>query len=113
MLPINSWKYAFFGYRYGFYALKIYKKNFKNEYYKYKLFGTHTQTLSLFPLSPVDPDLSLNIVLLFRSDLIETLHDELSMASDGMNTKRQIKRPIAGQKSFFDAIQVISDRCLS
>jgi hypothetical protein len=40
-----------------------------------------------------------------RSDLIETLHDELSMASDGMNTKRQIKRPINGNKSFFDAIQ--------
>ena len=37
--------------------------------------------------------------LKLRSDLIETLHDELSMASDGMNTKRQIKRPIAGQKS--------------
>jgi hypothetical protein len=40
-----------------------------------------------------------------RSELIETLYDELSMASDGMNTKRQIKRPIAAQKSFFDAIQ--------
>jgi len=40
-----------------------------------------------------------------RSDLIETLHDELSMASDGMNTKRPVKRPVNGQKSFFDAIQ--------
>ena len=57
-----------------------------------------------------DPDRPM-VKIIFRSDLIETLHDELSMASDGMNTKRQIKRPIAGQKSFFDAIQVISDRC--
>lgn len=28
------------------------------------------------------------------------------MASDGMNTKRPVKRPVNGQKSFFDAIQV-------
>jgi len=27
------------------------------------------------------------------------------MASDGMNTKRPVKRPVNGQKSFFDAIQ--------
>ena len=45
----------------------------------------------------------------FRSDLIETLHDELSNASDGLSTKRSwIQRPLQTNKSFFDALQVIS-----
>ncbi|CAG5105365.1 Oidioi.mRNA.OKI2018_I69.chr1.g2065.t1.cds [Oikopleura dioica] len=41
-----------------------------------------------------------------RSDLIETLYNELSAASDGMSTKRShIQRPLHTNKSFFDAIQ--------
>lgn len=41
-----------------------------------------------------------------RSDLIETLHDELSNASDGLSTKRNwIQRPLQTHKSFFDTLQ--------
>jgi len=41
-----------------------------------------------------------------RSDLIETLHDELSTASDGLSTRKSwIQRPLQTNKSFFDALQ--------
>lgn len=40
-----------------------------------------------------------------RSDLIETLYNELSAASDGMTTKRSPTRPLHTNKSFFHAIQ--------